>query len=363
MSDARKKVADALLPPPQGYLPDWWNKGVGEVANAFGRIVAMPRRAMERGVTTEEAIPWAADTAMNLAGVGTPMAASGAAGIFGGRLAATADKAALAKAESMAAQGASRDEILGQTKWFQDNGAWWTELPDTGLTTRLGRGKGIGPNSPISHPVVAENYGHLPATVPLDNMEVLSRIGPQSGQYGGLFNPAPLGISVAGMSNEARRGMAAHELQHLIQSREGFKNNPPNPTSDYRGYQNDWRERQARNAEIRLGMSEAERRAIPPWDTMPPERGWHINDTLARHPVASGLTMGGAPLGAFLAADRMIPDEKVEEWKRLREERRKRPPAGPDEWPNDPRVSAFLRRVAPAGAWEGRISGLGGMTP
>ena len=41
---------------------------------------------MQQGITTEEAVPWATDTALNLAGGGAPMAERGAAGAFGGRL-------------------------------------------------------------------------------------------------------------------------------------------------------------------------------------------------------------------------------------------------------------------------------------
>ena len=48
--------------------------------------VTLPGRAMQQGITTEEAVPWATDTALNLAGGGAPMAERGAAGAFGGRL-------------------------------------------------------------------------------------------------------------------------------------------------------------------------------------------------------------------------------------------------------------------------------------
>ena len=51
----------------------------------------------------EVAQHWGPEMAMNLVGTGTPFSMSGSAGIFGGRLAQTADHAKLARAESMAA--------------------------------------------------------------------------------------------------------------------------------------------------------------------------------------------------------------------------------------------------------------------
>lgn len=257
-----------------------------------------------------------------------------------------ADNAALAKAQELTAQGADRSDIWKQTGWYQDNGKWWFEAPDTGLTTRLGRGKGIGPDSPISHPLVAENYANTPSWLPPETMNVLSRFGPAEGAQGGILNPAPGGVSVRGLTNKTRTRMAAHELQHLVQDKEGIRARPLDRDRDgIRAYENQWMERQARNAEARLPMTEAERRAIAPWETMPPERGWRPSDVVQDHPFLSVTAAGMAPVGALLATNAAIPDEKVEEWKRIREERRNRPPPGPNEWPNDNSLPSFLRRI------------------
>lgn len=225
MSDARKKVADALLPPPQGYLPDWWNKGVGEVANAFGRIVAMPRRAMERGVTTEEAIPWAADTAMNLAGVGTPMAASGAAGIFGGRLAATADKAMLATAERMAAEGKSADAILKDTGWFMGpDKKWRFEISDHQSVLNPAAYKHNLPAEKVTAPA-SEQLIHdaLYAAYPsLANIPMSIQRGQVAGRYFSGTEKSPEFAGVVAPNPQKGRQVALHELQHAIQGIEGF---------------------------------------------------------------------------------------------------------------------------------------------
>lgn len=54
-------------------------------------------------------------------------------GTFGGRLAKTADQAALAKAEEMAAKGAPKDAIWNETGWFQGvDGKWRFEIDDSG---------------------------------------------------------------------------------------------------------------------------------------------------------------------------------------------------------------------------------------
>ena len=71
------------------------------------------------------------NAALGLAGTSMPFAMSGAAGVFGGRLAATADKAALSKAEEMAAKGADRKDIWDQTGWFKgSDDKWRFEIPD-----------------------------------------------------------------------------------------------------------------------------------------------------------------------------------------------------------------------------------------
>lgn len=71
---------DTLLPPPDNPAtpPEWWNERVRNAARAFGSLVTFPGRAMQQGITTEEAIPWAADTALGM--VGTPGTPAGALG-------------------------------------------------------------------------------------------------------------------------------------------------------------------------------------------------------------------------------------------------------------------------------------------
>jgi hypothetical protein len=85
--DAQRQT-DQLVPPPRNPAApaDWAANAVRGAAGKLADIVTLPGRAMQQGITTEEAVPWATDTALNLAGGGAPMAERGAAGAFGGRL-------------------------------------------------------------------------------------------------------------------------------------------------------------------------------------------------------------------------------------------------------------------------------------
>jgi hypothetical protein len=81
-------IDDELIPPPRNpAMPaDWAQRGVMGVANTLGNIVSRPRRAMEEGITSEEAVPWAGEVASTMAGVGGLGATSGALGAAGGKL-------------------------------------------------------------------------------------------------------------------------------------------------------------------------------------------------------------------------------------------------------------------------------------
>lgn len=68
--------------------------------------------------------------------VAAPVGAS-EVGIFGGRLAKTANHSALARAEEMAAQGVPREQIWKDTGWFQGvDGKWRFEIDDSTASLR-----------------------------------------------------------------------------------------------------------------------------------------------------------------------------------------------------------------------------------
>jgi hypothetical protein len=233
--------------------PDWWNKGVtnvaGRLGNTVGNIIAAPRRAMEQGMTTEEAVPWAGDTALTLAGAGTPAAARGAAGIFGGKLAATADQAALARAEQLAKSGAPREQILKDTGWFQGiDGKWRFEINDANSKFNSGAHKQVRPMGDVlEHPdlyaaypdlakIKTETFNasgagwHLAARSPRALASEKIRVPTGNTIYDPMVLPDGRVFDPSRGSIHASRNVALHELQHAVQSREGFTpgGNPEN---------------------------------------------------------------------------------------------------------------------------------------
>lgn len=169
----------------------------------------------QRGATLE--------TAFNLAGVGAPFATSGSAGIFGGRLAATADKAALAEAERLAASGADRQAIWDKTGWFKGaDDKWRFEIPDNAaglnpntLKTMPEQGQTSMVAGDVWHPKLYEAYPDV------RGVKSYVERGPESGVYQGSPGRDEL-IGINGPTAERGRSVALHELQHVIQAREGF---------------------------------------------------------------------------------------------------------------------------------------------
>lgn len=278
--------ADALLPPPPSYVPQPVNTAVQSIAGALGKVVSFPKRAMEQGVTTEEAIPWAADTALAGAGTAAGGAVPGAAGIFGGRLAQTADHAALKMAEEMQRRGLPREQIWDATGWFKGvDGHWRFEIPDDRLRVGAGYGTGLDGRAPIAHPDVAAAYP--------DRSETLSQIvrPSASGEARAVFYPLnanlPPTIKIEGGGAGWPRSAAAHELQHFVQDAEGFTGGGtvrqaraaiPEPYASTMApdqldsvarevYMRLAGEVEARNVQTRLPMTPAERRHTYPWLT------------------------------------------------------------------------------------------------
>ncbi len=279
---------DQLQAAPQNPAtpPDWWNRGVQGVAQGIGNIISFPRRAMEQGVTSEEAIPWSVNTMLNMAGGATPFAARGAAGIFGGRLAADnlakqgIDQPlfALKMADYMSANGAGKDDIYQITSKMLENtpyagvhkgadGKLRFEIPDNLATVQPGAGK--APDI-VQHPDLFAAYPQL------KDYPMTAEIGQRQGMHSNGQ------INIAGRNANELASTAVHELSHPIQELEGFaRGGNPNQlfplaqqlgASDpklaaYQAYRRIAGEVEPRNAQARLALSPARRRATPPWTT------------------------------------------------------------------------------------------------
>jgi hypothetical protein len=188
---------------------------------------------------------WGASTAMGMIGMGRLPGASppNSVGIFGGRLSQTADKAALARAEEMAASGAPRDAIWSETGWFRGpDKKWRYEIPDDKAAMAhkdIGSLPRSGPNPAsdfIQHDALFGAYpgvGAVPTSVvrPADVGGAMLPGGRPNPQLTGAFygrtdaNAPIFGIGehvyVSPGSSTPKRVML-HELQHRIQDVEGF---------------------------------------------------------------------------------------------------------------------------------------------
>lgn len=192
---------------------------------------------------------------------GMPLAKSGAAGIFGGRLAQTADRAALAKAEQMAANGAFPDDIYTATGWFQGRDKKWRfEIPDQAakvnpdgiisqsrfeIADQYLKDSGISHyiGSPKIPPGIQEEALHYAdqvigqKTVPMAGYmhhadlyaaypELRNvKVGREGNlQFGGSYDPSNNTIRVGGgiVGKTDPRSTMLHEAQHKVQEIEGF---------------------------------------------------------------------------------------------------------------------------------------------
>ena len=145
--------------------------------------------------------------------------ARGALGVFGGRMARTADRDALARAERLAEAGADRRAIWDETGWFKGpDGQWRFEIDDS--ASRLaqdadmfsldfpldGRFRDV-----LDHPALTDAYG-------MGNQTKVRRADVQSGS----FDPPSQRIVAKAPDVDQARSVLLHEGQHGVQAREGF---------------------------------------------------------------------------------------------------------------------------------------------
>lgn len=221
---------------------------------------------------------------------------------------ANIDKSQLAVAKQMEADGKTADEIYTETGWYkQSDGKWRTEIPDeimipqnfdrTGLQTAkdaeadkyLEKAKKSLDDGNIDEETYAElvkfaegvrdkeyNSGKLPvfldapklyeAYPQLKNVTVFFKklSGMQGYADAGLNQIVldPDGLRDAGQT--VREGLS-HEIQHIIQSIEGFAHgSTPEAAGSYEAYRKAGGEIEARDVESRLRMSPEERRSYMP---------------------------------------------------------------------------------------------------
>jgi hypothetical protein len=192
--------------------------GLGEAVGAEDTA-----RAYNAGNYGEAAVN-GISTGLGAVPVGGDMAGGLLKAMFGGLMAKTADMGALNKAVKMANEGADKKAIWDATGWFKGaDDQWRFEIDDSGAFT-----KGYGPMSEIMnkqgsrvrdvmrHPELLDAYPRIMNDVTVDPF-----IG-APGQKG-TFDP---NHNVLGLNDELRGSAMGstilHELQHGIQTKEGF---------------------------------------------------------------------------------------------------------------------------------------------
>lgn len=246
-ADGNNPMAQNTGGQPIPKAPHWVNSLTGLVEGSVNGFMA-PYNAMtgkydqmvidpETGKVLSMIDPRLMDDAAAMAGLvttsGMPMPKpAGALGIFGGTLAKTADTAALAKAEQMAAAGASRDEIWNATGWFKGkDGKWRFEIDDSGSKYRAPDAKrfenaDVGDVVMDSNATVLSHPSLFPAYDDLWSIDTqITKGGGYPYQPSGKFQQRESGkqqIFVDASNLSSARSINLHELQHAIQTREGF---------------------------------------------------------------------------------------------------------------------------------------------
>jgi hypothetical protein len=181
----------------------------GSVGLAWPGLLAAPAEGMVNfgryGYDSPEAIRDNAASAFDVAGgavtggLGVGLAgglADNSVGIFGGRLAKTADQNALMRAEKLAAEGAPREQIWNDTGWFQGvDGKWRFEIDDSGaIPTDKKKSEIFTVPDGLKHDDLFSAYDQF-KDMPL-NVGRMS-MGMSNGQYHGLDRGIHLSGSVA----------------------------------------------------------------------------------------------------------------------------------------------------------------------
>lgn len=230
-----------------------------------------------------EGIARAQDLAGTMMTGGLAGAEPGAVGVFGGRLAKTADLEALKRAEAATASGRWGNDVWYENGWGKGkDGQWRFEIPDQDakLASNLAEARAgakvgledlgddalatLTADSVLQHPKLWAAYPDLAETqVVFEN----GPIGPRGarGTFSRGVDRFDDMITLNGnLPDEQMRSTLLHELQHAVQEREGFAQGTSGADPNYRRSAG---EVEARNVQRRADSGDFERRLHPPWVT------------------------------------------------------------------------------------------------
>ena len=168
----------------------------------------------------------------------------------------------LDSAKSMQQSGATRDEIWSKTGWFEISPGQWSFEIDDSLSS-LTMKNGFLPNA-LKHPKIYDEYPQL-KTVRIKFEDLGDTL---RGSY--LPNTRMIKIN-SNFPSEVQRSTAQHEVQHIIQAKEGYATGGRYDVNDTEANSEYWRstgEVEARLVQERLNMTPAQRKSTPPWVTL-----------------------------------------------------------------------------------------------
>jgi hypothetical protein len=246
------QLARRFIPDVSGFIgqtPEQRQKFWNELSERYGPnlpgriwegvkgMVSGPGEAVQHGTTSEEAVPWAASTTMQLASQ-APLAGKGQIGVFGGEGSLLHNSEALATAKKMDAEGAlNPNQIYFRTGWFKDpgTGKWMYhhDMSNAFLHPQVPRaepgsieeslyGKGAvimptGIGAPLhevmQHPDLYDAYPSL---------KDWTVAGTDRRDIWGSVNYQQKLIRVSPQSEEQLMNTLTHEANHVIQSEENL---------------------------------------------------------------------------------------------------------------------------------------------
>jgi hypothetical protein len=169
--------------------------------------------------TNDAATKWAPQEAFNMMGSGAPAAERGAAGIFGGKLSKTANMPGLLAARVGEIRKSSPEDIWAQTGWYKGHeGKWKNEIPDSKAWLKRYPGQNTVMGDVLEHPDLYKSYPDL------KNIPVIAGLAEPNAafhahpEWGSEFEH----IGTGEAAPEVLLPNILHELQHAVQSREGF---------------------------------------------------------------------------------------------------------------------------------------------
>jgi hypothetical protein len=287
-----RSLADLGFPSmPGGKLSD--------LISSAWTAVKGPGKAYNEGMTTDEMIKAGNDFAMTMGTGGSLVPKPGnSLGIFGGRLAKTADLDKLAQAEKFEKAGVPADTIWKATGWGRGkDGKWRFEIPDKGMKAKLD----YDALEPKWEKQTNNSYGETPQVFRFGDAFAhpelfkaypdLANIQLRKETSGAMGSYSPGSIRLDGARDTST---ALHELQHAIQRTENFaKGTNPNAVVEQlikelgpahplvqkmtdrvaqqsmnrKLYRNTAGEVESRNVETRKDFSNLQRALRSPWTT------------------------------------------------------------------------------------------------